>query len=236
MKKLFFLFALILYIVSCKGASQSIINPLATRTVEVENTTALPINIHVYTVHNSELSFSGVINSGEKKAFSNVSECNIEPNSAYNWKLERSYDKNGYQRFKFRNLTATEEENEKLKVTVWNNNIDSDIKLKYKVKAPGAAFETSTYIDKGKSRFIKLYDTDYEFSLENAKLYWKKNIDGTYDKTAKYWAIQRNTTDSPPEWAASPTDPTDKDKVPVFFTITYNKAAKEIIITESPKE
>lgn len=209
MKKLFFIFIVCLCVLSCKGGISDALNPLAPRTVEVENTTSLPINIKVYTVHNSGLSFSGIINPGDKKVFSGVSECNIEPVFAYNWKLERSYDKSGYQRFKFRDLTADEKKEEMLDVTVWNTNIDDDdinlkyVKLKYRVKASGTAFETTPAIKKGLGVLITLYNTDYEFEL-----------------------------DDPPALPLPepPLPPTPNQK----YDISYNKAEKKITITRVP--
>lgn len=207
MKKAFFVSIVCLCVLSCKGGISDTLNPLAPRTVEVENTTSLPINIKVYTVHNSGLSFSGIINPGDKKVFSGISECNIEPATAYNWKLERSYDKSGYQRFKFRDLTAAEKEKEMLDVTVWNTNIDDDdvnskyVKLKYRVKASGTAFETTSAIKKGKGVLITLYNTDYEFELDN-----------------------------PPALPTPPPPPAPKQ----IYDISYNKAEKKITITQVP--
>ena len=198
MKKLFFIFIASLCVLSCKGGISDALNPLAQRTVEVENTTSLSINIKVYTVHNSGLSFSGVINSGDKKVFSGVSECNIEPAAAYNWKLERSYDKSGYQRFKFRDLTAAEKEKEMLKVTVWNDNIDPNVTLKYKVKASGAAFETTPAIQERQGVLIKLYNIDYEFELDNPPAIpsgEKQKYDISYNKAERKITIKKVPTE-----------------------------------------
>jgi len=175
MKKLFFLLVLCVCILSCKDTTGTL-NPLALRTVVVENTTSTPINFHVYTVHNSSFSYTGIINSGEKKAFPNVPECNITPSGAYNWKLERSHDKSGYQTFKFRDLTINEKINVTEDVIVWNTNLSASIKLKYKIKAPGTVFETTNpistaqavYIKLYKDDYIKSYGVDYEFELDDA--------------------------------------------------------------------
>lgn len=196
MKKLFFLLVLCVCILSCKDTTGTL-NPLALRTVVVENTTSTPINFHVYTVHNSSFSYTGIINSGEKKAFPNVPECNIEPAFAYNWKLERSYDKSGYQGFKFRNLTTDEKEKEMLKVTVWNSNIDSVVKLKYRVKASGTAFETTANIKKGLGVLITLYNTDYEFELDNPPAIpsnEKQKYDISYNKAEQKITIKKVPT------------------------------------------
>lgn len=198
MKKAFFVSIVCLCVLSCKGGVSDTLNPLAPRTVEVENTTNLPINIKVYTVHNSGLSFSGIINPGDKKVFSGVSECNIEPASAYNWKLERSYDKSGYQRFKFRDLTAAEKEKEMLKVTVWNDNIAPDVKFKYKEKVSGAAFETTPAIQERQGVLIKLYNIDYEFELDNPPAIpgsEKQKYDISYNKAERKITIKKVPTE-----------------------------------------
>ena len=104
------------------------------------------------------------------------------PEQGYDWRVEKTDDHSDSPVWRIRSVT----DDEKLKVTVWNANITSGITLKYKVKAPGTAFETSDAIDKGKALYIKLYDTDYDFSIDGAKLYWKKNPDGTYNKAEKH--------------------------------------------------
>ena len=229
MKKTMFLFFVFAFI-SCSQTSYK--SPHEKRNLTVENAIGRNIDIIIKARYNSVEYFNGTLNAGAKTQLNNVPLCMLIPEQGYDWRVDKTDDHSDNPVWRIRSVT----DDEKLKVAVYNTNLDGVIKLKYKVKAPGAVFETSDAIDKGKALYIKLYDTDYDFSVDGAKLYWKKNPDGTYNKAKKYWAIQRNAADNPPEWSATPTDSDYKDKVPAFFTITYEKAAKQITLTEDPRE
>lgn len=113
------------------------------------------------------------------------------------------------------------------------NNMLSDVKLEAKTK--DNYFSVPPKEIKSKDlNYVYLYETNYDnvysFRLSDEKMYYKKNSDGTFDISRKYPALQRNSADNPPEWAANPNNPADKDKVPLFFTINYNKDKKMIVI------
>ena len=231
MKKYLFILCCAVLFFSCNGIT-GYKSPHEKRNLTVINTTGRNIDIIVKARYNSVEYFNGTLNAGQSTPLNNVPLCMLIPKQGYDWRVEKTDDHSDNPVWRIRSVT----DDEKLKVPVYNTNLDGTIILKYKVKAPGTVFETSAYIDKGKARLIKLYDTDYEFFLENAERYWKKKDNGDYDKTATYWAIKHNSVDNPPEWSADPKNPADKDKVPAFFTINYDKAAQKITITQVPTE
>ena len=113
------------------------------------------------------------------------------------------------------------------------NDLSDNITIICKTR-DGLFTETPRQIEKKAWGNVYLYESDYgkvySFHLKDEAMYYKKNADGTFDRTRQYLAVKRNSADNPPEWMADPNNPADADKVPLFFTISYDASAKRIII------
>ncbi|MGI5173480.1 hypothetical protein H0R92_07740 [Treponema sp. OMZ 840] len=238
MKKILFLFVIcvcLFCLFSCEQGT-GILNPHMKRTVIVKNETPNAVHVHVYEVLNTSTWFNGSIDGGNERTFLNVSECNVSPPSSYDWKLVRETDASGNQIFRIKNL----EDNEKIQVTVYNE-LSEKVTLKYAVKADGKYPEEKELDPPGTPRIIRLYNTDYEFELKEQKLFYKKIKNGSEwtnvlinGEPLTLPALPQNSSDSnsPPEWDTNVTP----DKMPLFFTIEYDKAKKTIHIKPSALE
>ena len=233
-KYLSVLFALFI-IASCSQTSYK--SPHEKRKLEVTNTLVTPVTLIIKARYNSVVYFNETIPIGGTKVFPSVPLCTADPEKGYDWKIDGLKDNIDPTTWTIRNLT----DDEKIKVTV-KNGLSKGVKLKYKVKNDGK-YPGELNLN-NIPRIITLYDTDYIFELENQKKYKikvKKNGVWQYavDASGQYitaFAIQTNPSDVPPEWAADPSNPADTDKIPLFFTIDYDKAAKMISIKSLPIE
>lgn len=98
-----------------------------------------------------------------------------------------------------------------------------DVTLVCKIKGTGDKYITEVNFNTAPSPCIAyLHDAEYDFSLEGAKLYYKKKADGSYDESQTYFGL--NDGGAGPKW-------NDESQSPVFFTIVYDTAAKTIAIT-----
>ena len=235
MKKYLSLLFTLFVIASCSQTSYK--SPHEKRKLEVKNTLGTPVTLTIKARYNSVVYFNGTISAGGTKVFPGVPLCMAIPEEGYDWKIDGLKDNIDPTIWKIRNLT----EDEKIKVTV-KNELGKDVKLKYKVKNDGK-YPGELNLN-NIPRIITLYDTDYIFELENQKKYKikvKKNGVWEYavDASGQYitaFAIQTNPSDVPPDWDADPSNPADADKIPLFFTIDYDKTAKTISIKPLPIE
>lgn len=236
-KYLSVLFALFI-IASCSQTSYK--SPHEKRDLKVVNISSHDVTITIRALYNSVVYQPNAVIShapGTALELKGVPFCTAVPKNGYDWKIDGLEDNIDPTTWTIRNLT----EDEKIKVTV-KNGLSKDVKLKYRVKNDGK-YPGELNLN-NIPRIITLYDTDYIFELENQKKYKikvKKNGVWEYaaDASGQYitaFAIQTNPSDVPPDWAADPSNPADADKIPLFFTIDYDKAAKTISIKPLPIE
>ena len=235
-KYLSILFALFI-IASCSQTSYK--SPHEKRDLKVTNISSHDVTITIKARYNSVVYQPNAVipHAGTPLELKDVPLCTAIPEKGYDWKIDGLKDNIDPTTWTIRDLT----DDEKIKVTV-KNGLSKDVKLKYKVKSdgkyPGELNLNNT------PKVITLYDTDYMFELENQKKYKikvKKNGVWEYavDASGQYitaFAIQTNLSDVPPDWDADPSNPADADKIPLFFTIDYDKTAKTISIKPLPIE
>jgi len=195
MKKISFVLCCAVLFFSCNGTT-GYKSPHEKRNLTVINTTGRNIDIIVKARYNSVEYFNGTLNAGQSTPLNNVPLCMLIPEQGYDWRVEKTDDHSDNPVWRIRSVT----DDEKLKVTVWNANITGGITLKYKVKAPGTLFETSPAISHGHGVLIKLYDTDYEFELDNPPALPsppapKQKYDISYNKAAQKITITQVPTE-----------------------------------------
>ena len=233
---LFFVFAFL----SCSQNSYK--SPHEKRNLTVKNTTAYEVNIEIKARYNSAVYFNGKINAGQTLPLNGVPLCMATPDSDYDWRITKINDHSDTPVWHICDLT----DDEKIKVTVLNyltyktnTDVNHKIKLIGKIENTTDRHKFSKEIDSvlfatptnpPVQTGVFLYDKGYDFALEGAELYYKKKADGSYDETQLYTAFKRNSADTPPRWAADPNDPLQADKIPIFFTINYDKGTKTISI------
>ena len=212
MKKFIFIFCFILILFSCKGTGYK--NPHEKRNLTIRNNTANNIDIIVKARYNSVEYFNDTLTGGNAVTLTGVPLCTMIPEQSYEWRVSKT-DENGDNPVWFiRNVT----DDEKIKVTVYNNLAPKKPKLICKIKDTGDKYKTEAdFTTVSSPCILYLYDAEYDFSLKDAKLYYKKKADGNYDKSKTYFGLG---TDAGPEWTTEP----------VFFTIVYDTAAKTISI------
>ena len=237
MKKYLSVLFVLFIIASCSQTSYK--SPHEKRTLTVKNDSGNPVTLTIKARYNTTVYHQNIVipNAGTPLELKGVPLCTAVPENGYDWKIDGLEDNIDPTTWTIRNLT----EDEKIKVTV-KNGLSKDVKLKYKVKNDGK-YPGELNLN-NIPRIITLYDTDYIFELENQKKYKikvKKNGVWQYpvDASGQYitaFAIQTNPSDVPPDWAADPSNPADADKIPLFFTIDYDKTAKTISIKPLPIE
>ena len=241
-KYLSILFALFI-IASCSQTSYK--SPHENRTLTVKNTTDYDIpEIIIKSRYNSKIHYKGILRSRDEIKFQNVPLCTTEVPAGYEWTLNKINDHSDtpewiISEFKYKDETATIEVsvfNYLSKEVTWQGTSKTVIKTiknignhSIEVANIGALAQTIPPTSPT-PQSLTLYDVDYDFTLEGAVSYYKKNADGNFDETKLYPAFKRNDADTPPRWAANPNTPTDADKIPLFFTIDYDKVAKTISI------
>lgn len=215
-------------------------NPHEKRTLTVTNSLTVPINgVVIKSRYNSDVHFNGTLEAVKTLTLKDVPLCITNLDSAYDLKIDKANELGDNPYWTIRKL----KDSEKIKIAVYNHLV-ADVKLTYKLQntqnvyIPGSSngdIELPKQTDSVPS-FLSLYDSAYDFHLNNEQKYYTKKNDGSFDMSKKYFALKRNAADVPPEWSADPANPADKDKIPIFFVIEYNKNMQRIDIREGLSE
>lgn len=88
-----------------------------------------------------------------------------------------------------------------------------------KIKGTGDKYKTEVNFNTAPSLcIVYLYNAEYDFNLENAKLFYKNKADGTgFHESETYFGLGSEACSA---WTTEP----------VFFIIVYDKAEKKVII------
>lgn len=204
------------------------------RTVFLRNATEHPVHFKITHAYDSgEIYFDAIIPAETTETIPrerNAGLCKfrtINPDSNYFWRLTQESNDNSIS-FTARRIPDIE----KKTIPVFNDLL-YNVTIECKTR-DGFFTEIPREIEKKAWGNVYLYESDYDkvysFHLKDEAMYYKKNPDGTFDTTKLYPAVKRNTADTPPHWPADPNNPADADKVPLFFTISYDAGAKRIVI------
>ena len=245
MKRILFLVCLTL----CACSMASYKSPHEKRTLTVKNTTDYDIpEIIIKSRYNSKIHYKGILRSRDEIKLPNVPLCTTEVPAGYEWTLNKINDHSNtpewiISEFKYKDETPM------IEVSVFNY-LSKEVTLQgtsktviktiknignhsIEVANIGALAQTIPPTSPT-PQSLSLYDVEYNFSIKDAKLYYKKiQSSGSWvyePEQNLYMAIQTNPNDTPPNWDADPSNSADADKIPLFFTISYDASAKRIII------
>jgi len=253
MKKYLSVLFVLFIIASCSQTSYK--SPHEKRTLTVKNTTDYNIpEITIESRYNSKIHYKGILRSRDEIKLQNVPLCTTKVPAGYEWTLNKINDHSDtpvwvISAFKYKDETPMIEVSifnylsKKVTLQGTSKTVIKTIKNignhSIEVANIGALAQTIPPTSPT-PQSLSLYDVEYNFSIKDAKLYYKKiRSSGSWvyePEQNLYMAIQTNPNDTPPNWAADPSNPADADKIPLFFTIDYDKAAKTISIKPLPIE